>query len=91
MGLTVEPMPGPVNDRAAQSLVLSAQPASAINVQSDYTRWLGLRGPRYRIERPQSPPKGAAGRLGEVRHFGNIAYSFEAVVTLARRFARQRV
>ena len=52
--------------------------------KSDYTRWLGLRGPRYRIERPQSPPKGAAGRLGEVRHFGNIANSFEAVVTLAR-------
>jgi hypothetical protein len=52
---------------------------------------LALRGPRYRIERPQSPPKGAAGRLGEVRHFGNIANSFEAVVTLARRFARQRV
>src|SRR5260370_1247 len=34
MGLTLEPMPGRLNDRAAQSLVLSAQPASAINVQN---------------------------------------------------------
>jgi hypothetical protein len=35
--------------------------------------------------------KGAAGRLGEVRHLGNIAKSFEAVVTLTRRFPRQRM
>src|ERR1700730_17266317 len=33
MGPTLEPMPGRLNDRAAQSLVLSAQPASAINFQ----------------------------------------------------------
>jgi hypothetical protein len=46
--------------------------------KSDYTDGVALRGPRYRIERPQSPPMGVAGR-------GNIANSFEAVVTLARR------
>jgi len=56
MGLTLEPMPGRRHDRAAQSLVLAAQPAAAINVQSDYTRWRGrsVRGGRPKQEAARS-------------------------------------
>src|SRR5260370_33699033 len=46
MGLTLEPMPGRLNDRAAQSLVLSAQPASAINVQKRLHQMAWPFGPR---------------------------------------------
>jgi hypothetical protein len=42
---------------------------------------VALRAPRRRIERPLSPPKGVAGRLGEVRHFGNIATSLFQIVS----------
>jgi hypothetical protein len=42
---------------------------------------VAVRAPRYRTERPQSPPKGVGGRLGEVRHFGKIANSLSQTVS----------
>jgi hypothetical protein len=60
--------------------------------KSDYTRWLGPSwAPISDRAAAESAETGVACRLAEVRHFGNIANGFEAVVTPARRFARQRV
>jgi hypothetical protein len=60
--------------------------------KSDCTGW---RGPSWAAisdrAAAESAETGVAGRLAEVRHFGNIANGFEAVVTPSRRFARQRV
>src|SRR6266404_5862930 len=62
MGLTLEPMPGPANDRAAQSLVPSAQPASAINHD--------VANPRSRITSDGHP------RRRRLLSHGRVAKSF---------------